>query len=802
MPVLLFIAASPASLGPLAQDEELRAIELGIGSARYRESVTVVGRGAARYQDVVELISREQPGIVHISGHCDSQGHILLAADGGSSTQLSPALLAEVVATLGEHLQLVVLSGCRTETPGEALQAIVNSVVATTGDLTDDAAVAWAGPFYKAIASGASVRRAFDEARLSLKGAWPEQAELLRLLERQVGIATKTDLLRRRTRPSDIQSDASQKIEIGGASTRQLYATNLRPPSGPFVGRDREMKRLAVAFADKQSHVLILTGPPGVGKSELAKRYAQESRDRSPGGVFFVRLDALAPPVDLARVGLAYLNLQFATESLEDQCEATLAQLGQTGQTLLIYDNVEEASALRRWLPALGQACHVVVTTTLEDWPQRDVCRVAPLQDGDALDLVAALIEDPEVVTACGTQLVDNAGGLPIALCPAARNAARAARRGLGRLFPSPLLPAEAESSFLRPWQQLDDDARVFLKVAALFEPSRIPRDLLYQRLGDLDWQPSRCDAALDACWDRSLLKEGPSMHGLIAAFVREQDAPAVPSELLVAHTEAFGAAAERYRDAPGDSSLAEALLSFPFQLPFWQAFGLHHHMDADVIAGALSELGRFGISRAWALSAVEKRQGDIHGRVDHESLGRSLHQVGRCYLETGEYEQARSWYQQAVEEKRQGDVHGRVDHESLGRSLHQVGRCYSEAGEYEQARSWYQQAVEETRQGDVHGRVDHQSLGASLHQVGWCYLETGEYEQARSWYQQAVEEARQGDVHGRVNHDLLGAILQCVGWCYSQTGEYEQARSWYQQAKKIRDAQVGSRALAQQGGD
>ena len=85
---------------------------------------------------------------------------------------------------------------------------------------------------------------------------------------------------------------------------------------------------------------------------------------------------------------------------------------------------------------------------------------------------------------------------------------------------------------------------------------------------------------------------------------------------------------------------------------------------------------------------------------------------------------------------------------------------------------------------------------------MGRCYSEAGEYEQARSWYQQAVEETRQGDVHGRVNHDLLGAILQCVGWCYSQTGEYEQARSWYQQAKKIRDAQVGSRALAQQGGD
>jgi hypothetical protein len=67
------------------------------------------------------------------------------------------------------------------------------------------------------------------------------------------------------------------------------------------------------------------------------------------------------------------------------------------------------------------------------------------------------------------------------------------------------------------------------------------------------------------------------------------------------------------------------------------------------------------------------------------------------------------------VEEVQKGDVHGRLDHESLGRSLHQVGMCLSRLGQDAEARLWYERAVEEAQKGDVHGRVDPASLQMSL---------------------------------------------------------------------------------------
>ena len=131
-----------------------------------------------------------------------------------------------------------------------------------------------------------------------------------------------------------------------------------------------------------------------------------------------------------------------------------------------------------------------------------------------------------------------------------------------------------------------------------------------------------------------------------------------------------------------------------------------------------------------------------MHGRVDHESLGRSLHQVGTAWRAgqvrggaavvrarrrrqgAGRRPRPRRsrgpWQQPAPggllpgerassprrsrgssapsREKEQGDIYGRVDHESLGRSLHQVGHCLASQGQYAAAQPWFERAVNEKR--------------------------------------------------------------------------------------------------------
>ena len=87
-----------------------------------------------------------------------------------------------------------------------------------------------------------------------------------------------------------------------------------------------------------------------------------------------------------------------------------------------------------------------------------------------------------------------------------------------------------------------------------------------------------------------------------------------------------------------------------------------------------------------------------------------SLHQVGDRVSQTGDDEGADRWFERAVAEKEQGDVHGRVDHASLGGAY--TGRLLRVAEGTMKARPWFERAVTEAEQGDVHGRVDHASLG------------------------------------------------------------------------------------------
>lgn len=77
----------------------------------------------------------------------------------------------------------------------------------------------------------------------------------------------------------------------------------------------------------------------------------------------------------------------------------------------------------------------------------------------------------------------------------------------------------------------------------------------------------------------------------------------------------------------------------------------------------------------------VEIRQGDLHGRVDHDILGASLHQLGHCAFQQGQWAAAAGWCEQAVAEKRKGDIFGRVDQSSVANSEKSLALCRKKMG-------------------------------------------------------------------------------------------------------------------------
>src|SRR5262249_52214572 len=154
--------------------------------------------------------------------------------------------------------------------------------------------------------------------------------------------------------------------------------------------------------------------------------------------------------------------------------------------------------------------------------------------------------------------------------------------------------------------------------------------------------------------------------------------------------------AARAFGASPEDSKLGARLRAYPTEVAFWDARGPHEidGVGTDRVGYGLLMGGRFGEALPWFERAIEiKQKGDVHGRVDQQRLGMSMHHVGFCYWCTGRYAEALPWFVRDVEATQKGDVHGRVNHESLGRSLLQVGFCHTDT--YAEALPWFERAVE-----------------------------------------------------------------------------------------------------------
>ena len=170
--------------------------------------------------------------------------------------------------------------------------------------------------------------------------------------------------------------------------------------------------------------------------------------------------------------------------------------------------------------------------------------------------------------------------------------------------------------------------------------------------------------------------------------------------QIVKAQAERFVDLAASVVNTPNRADLAAMLMTYPIDLESWRGAGCEILLEKGELVGrALTEVGRFAPARSWFERAVAaKEKGDVQGRVDHDSLGRSLHQVGDCLASTGEFAAARPWFERAVTEAEKGDVHGRVDHKSLAQTLRTGARCLRVLGLVEQSRAWDDRASHITR--------------------------------------------------------------------------------------------------------
>ena len=113
---------------------------------------------------------------------------------------------------------------------------------------------------------------------------------------------------------------------------------NLPAQTTSFVGRERDLERVAALLVDPQVRLITLTGPGGSGKSRLAQEAAAGALERFVDGVFWVSLAEFSAVEAVPAAIMEVLKLQ---PQAGQSPAAVIAAHARDRQLLLVLDNFE-----------------------------------------------------------------------------------------------------------------------------------------------------------------------------------------------------------------------------------------------------------------------------------------------------------------------------------------------------------------------------------------------------------------------------------------------------------------------------
>ena len=228
----------------------------------------------------------------------------------------------------------------------------------------------------------------------------------------------------------------------GGGASVPAAAPAAEPAvslAGSFIGRSGELAEIAALLARPECRLLTVTGPGGMGKSQLVKQAVRRLASGYADGAIWIALDDLSDVAQVAPRIATELKLELAP--LQDPAERITAHLAKR-QTLIALDNSEHLPRLATLIDRLIAAApgvQIVSTSRTRigvgaEWvlplaglalPPLD----APAGDAAAADAVQLFVAqarlsqprfDARASLAHIAQLVRSVGGMPLAILLAA----------------------------------------------------------------------------------------------------------------------------------------------------------------------------------------------------------------------------------------------------------------------------------------------------------------------------------------------------------------------------------------------
>ncbi|MGW0194164.1 tetratricopeptide repeat protein [Nonomuraea sp. NPDC003201] len=318
--------------------------------------------------------------------------------------------------------------------------------------------------------------------------AWGRTAEALahfaqvrRTLAEELGVEPGTPL-----------RSVHRKLLRSGDTTEAARPVPAQLPVGlrHFVGRSAELDRLAaIGEQPATAAVCAISGPPGVGKSSLALRWAHLHRDRFPDGQLYADLSTIDPadgtvvlPRFLGALGVAEAQVPSGVEAQIGLYRSML----DCRRVLVVLDDARSATQVRPLL-ATAPGCLTLVTgrselSGLAVTAGAHLVGLDVLPGDDAHDLLVAWLGEarPAAEPEAAANIIRRCGRLPLAL---AIVAARLARR-----TDLPLTEAAADleraHADLEPFAHSDPAIDLRHVFGRSYRDLPVPAARLFRRLG------------------------------------------------------------------------------------------------------------------------------------------------------------------------------------------------------------------------------------------------------------------------------------------------------------------------------